>query len=106
RIDRACGQPCFENDVTITKLEPWGTVGQPTGGSQVTLIALKRLSLPGPPWIGIFFPLRTTYWWVRSVASSGMPFERRSSTDPPPVLGSVPSASHIDTSWSRHSSPA
>ena len=55
RIDRACGQPCFENDVTITKLEPCGTVGQPTGGSHVTLIALKRLSLPGPPWS------RTTY---------------------------------------------
>jgi len=33
----------------ITKLEPCGTSGQPTGGFHETLMALKRPSVPGPP---------------------------------------------------------
>ena len=61
RIERFCGQPFLLNEVTITKLEPCGTSGQPAGGSQITLIALKRPSVPGPPWMGILRPLRVTF---------------------------------------------
>ena len=43
-------------------------------------MALNTPSVPGPPWIGIFSAPRCSYWWPRSGASSGIPFERRSVT--------------------------
>ena len=62
------------------KLEPWGTSGSRASGSQLTLIALKTPSVPGPPWIGIRLPPRVSYWNSRRVPSSGIPAPARSVT--------------------------